>query len=163
LVVEHIEKFWCASITSADFLEGEPFHFKDDQRPHIAFIVGENEYHTQETLPEFAKKELEFRGFKCSYVDAKPEGGNEFANFQAVKNADLLVISVRRRTPLKEHLDLIRQHLEAGKPLVGIRTASHAWDASPDTGMMPGLHLMSMSWGEVKVTTTIPPKIPERS
>src|SRR4030095_9983724 len=30
LVVEHIEKFWCASITSADFLGGEPFHFKDD-------------------------------------------------------------------------------------------------------------------------------------
>ena len=30
LVVEHIEKYWCPSITSSDFLGGEPFHFRGD-------------------------------------------------------------------------------------------------------------------------------------
>ncbi|MCE9608846.1 MAG: ThuA domain-containing protein [Chthoniobacter sp.] len=100
-------------------------------KPHIVFVIGENEYHTWETLPEFAKAELESLGFKCSYVNAPPAGGNEFANFQEIKEADLLLISVRRRTPQKEMLDLIRQHLDAGKPLVGIRTASHAFDAKP--------------------------------
>lgn len=30
LIVEHIEKYWCPSITSVDFLGGEPFHFKSD-------------------------------------------------------------------------------------------------------------------------------------
>jgi nicotinamidase-related amidase len=32
LVVEHIEKYWCPSITSADILGGEPFRFKGDER-----------------------------------------------------------------------------------------------------------------------------------
>ncbi|MEO8428289.1 MAG: PVC-type heme-binding CxxCH protein [Verrucomicrobiota bacterium] len=131
LMVEHIERYWCASITSADLLGGEPFHFKDDKRPHVVFVLGENEYHTWETLPEFARKELESRGFKCSYVNAPPEGGNEFANFRVIKDADLLVVSARRRTPPKEMMELIHQHLDAGKPLVGIRTASHAFDAKP--------------------------------
>lgn len=132
LVVEHIEKFWCASITSADFLGGEPFHFKNDKRPHVAFMIGENEYHTWETLPEFAKKELEWRGIKCSFVNASPkEGDNNFVGAEAIKDADLLVLSIRRRTPLKSVLDLVRQHVAAGKAVVGIRTASHAFDATP--------------------------------
>jgi hypothetical protein len=32
LVVEHIEKYWCPSITSADFLGGVTFHFKADNQ-----------------------------------------------------------------------------------------------------------------------------------
>lgn len=32
LVVEHIEKHWCPTITSADLLGGEPFKFSDDKR-----------------------------------------------------------------------------------------------------------------------------------
>jgi nicotinamidase-related amidase/type 1 glutamine amidotransferase len=131
LVVKHIEKYWCASVTSADILGGEPFRFKDDKRPTIVFVIGENEYHTWETLPEFAKKELEPRGFGCVYVNAPPAGGNEFENFETIKNADLLLISVRRRTPPTEMMNLIRRHLDSGKPLVGIRTASHAFDAKP--------------------------------
>jgi type 1 glutamine amidotransferase/nicotinamidase-related amidase len=128
LVVEHIEKFWCPSITSSDLIGGEPFRFADDKRPHVAFIIGENEYHTWETLPEFAAKELEFRGLNCSYVLAPPKGGNDFENYQEIKNADLLAISVRRRAPQKQMMELIRAHVAQGKPVVGIRTASHAFD-----------------------------------
>lgn len=103
----------------------------DPARPHAVFVLGENEYRTAETLPEFAAKELESRGFKCSYVKAPPEGGHEFANFQVIKDADLLIVSVRRRTPDREMMDLIRRHLDTGKPLVGLRTATHAFDAKP--------------------------------
>ncbi|MBI3849228.1 MAG: ThuA domain-containing protein [Verrucomicrobia bacterium] len=131
LVVEHIEKFWCPSITSADILGGQPFRFKDDKRPQITFLINEPEYHTAETLPEFAKKELAFRGFNCTFLHADASDTNAFSGIEAIKNADLLVVSVRRRTPPKEQLELIRQHLNAGKPSVGIRTASHAFDAKP--------------------------------
>jgi putative heme-binding domain-containing protein len=132
LVVEHIEKYWCPSITSADFLGGAPFHFKADKRPHIVFIIGENEYHTWETLPRFARETLTERGLDCSFVEASSAvGDNFFTNYNLIKGADLLVLSVRRRTPPKEMMALIRQHLEAGKPLAGIRTASHAFGATP--------------------------------
>ncbi len=132
LVVEHIEKYWCPSITSADFLGGEPFRFQGDVKKRIAIIIGENEYHTWETLPAFARKELEWRGYQISYVLASPTDGDpNFKDFEAIRDADLVVVSVRRRTPPKAMMELLRTHVAAGKPVVGIRTASHAFDAAP--------------------------------
>ncbi len=139
LIVEHIEKYLCPSITSADFLGGEPFHFKADKRPHIVFVIGENEYHTWETLPEFARNELDWRGYNCSFVTASTDTkDNVFTNYEAIKDADLLVLSVRRRTPPSEMMALIRAHLEAGKPLIGIRTACHAFGAEPPDAQHEG-------------------------
>jgi len=132
LIIEHIEEHWCPSIASVDFVGGVPFHFKEDKRPHVVFVIGENEYHTWETLPEFALQELVKLGVRCSFVNASPQqGDNHFANFNLIKEADLLFISARRRTPPKEMMALIREHLNAGKPLAGIRTATHAFGAKP--------------------------------
>lgn len=129
LVVEHIEKYWCPSITSADFLAGEPFRFQGDVKKRIAFIIGENEYHTWETLPEFAAKELGWRGYQINFVTASQKTDDyDFKNWEAIPDADLLVISTRRRAVPRSMLDAIRAHLAAGKPVVGIRTASHAFD-----------------------------------
>jgi nicotinamidase-related amidase/type 1 glutamine amidotransferase len=133
LIIEHIEKYWCPSITSVDFLGGKPFHFKEDKRPHVVFVIGENEYHTWETVPAFARSELVKRNLRCSFVMAGTKvGDNHFPTYKVISGADLLFISVRRRTPPKEMLALIRNHLDAGKPLVGIRTASHAFGAKPE-------------------------------
>ncbi|MSU35306.1 MAG: c-type cytochrome [Pedosphaera sp.] len=132
LVVEHIEHYWCPSITSTDFLGDKPFRFQGDVTKRIVMIIGENEYYTWETLPEFARKELEWRGYQVSIVSSSPTDGDPyFKNFAAIKDADLLLVSARRRTPPKEMMDLLRAHLDARKPLVGIRTASHAFDAKP--------------------------------
>ena len=129
LVVEHIEKYWCASITSTNFLGGEPFRFKGDAKKRVAFIIGENEYHTWETLPEFAKKELAWRGYQVSFVTSSQKPDDyDFKNWDAIPNADLLVISARRRAAPKPMMDAIRAHIASGKPIVGIRTASHAFD-----------------------------------
>jgi len=54
-----------------------------------------------------------------------------------LETADLLVLSVRRRTLPAEQLARIRAYVAAGKPVVGIRTASHAFslrDGQPPTG-----------------------------
>ena len=132
LITDHIEKYWCPSITSVDFLGGAPFHFQADNRPHVVFIIGENEYHTWETLPGFARQELVKRGVRFSFVNATPrQGDNLFVNYEVIKDADLLFISARRRTPPKQMMALIHHHLNAGKPLAGIRTASHAFGAEP--------------------------------
>ncbi len=132
LVVEHIEQYWCPSITSTDFVEGEPFHFQADIKKQIVIIIGENEYNTWETLPEFARKELEYRGYQVSYVCATPEEGDaNFTNYTAIAKADLVLVSARRRTPPKAMMDLLRSHVASGKPVIGIRTASHAFDAEP--------------------------------
>ena len=129
LVVEHIERHWCPSITSADLIGGQPFRFRDDIPKRIALVIGENEYQTWETLPEFVRSELSWRGYPVSVVQAAPrEGDSGFTNITALRDADLVVVSVRRRAPPTELITLLKQHLAAGKPIVGIRTASHAFD-----------------------------------
>ena len=55
------------------------------QSPRIVFIIGENEYHTWETLPEFAQQELRPRGLDCSFVVASPkEHDNTFTDFALI-------------------------------------------------------------------------------
>src|SRR5262245_61063404 len=100
--------------------------------PHIVFMIGEDEYHTWDTLPDFAKRELEPRGYRITTIQADPSDKNRFPGLvEALQSADLLFISVRRRTPPPDQLDAVRAHLNAGRPLVGIRTACHAFALRP--------------------------------
>ena len=131
LVVEHIEHRVCPTTTSDQLLGGKPFGFRGDEKPHVVFMIGEKEYDTASTLPLFAQKHLEYRGIRCTFVHVNKEDPDNFTGIGALKDADLLFLSVRRRTPPKAQLDLIRAHLAKGKPLVGIRTASHAFDREP--------------------------------
>jgi len=137
-IVEHIEKYVCPTITSVDFLGGQPFRFRADRRS-ILFVIGESEYKTSETLPEFARTELVRSGFQVTIIQADEKSPNDFPGLvEAAKAADLMLISVRRRTPTQAQLDAVRAHLAAGKPLVGIRTASHAFalpnNEAPEAG-----------------------------
>jgi type 1 glutamine amidotransferase len=120
MAIEHIEKYVAPSIHSADICGDPP-------KPRVAFLIGEDEYKTEITLPEFAKKELESRGVRCTFIHADAKEKNSFPGIEKLKDADLVVLSVRRRVPPPEQLAVIREYLESGKPLVGIRTASHAF------------------------------------
>ncbi|MCB1275705.1 ThuA domain-containing protein [Prosthecobacter sp.] len=100
--------------------------------PHIVIMIGEDEYQTWETLPEFAVKELKAVPYRVTIIHADAADKNQFPGFvEAMHDADLLFISVRRRTPSVEVIDAVRAHLAAGKPLVGIRTASHCFALRP--------------------------------
>jgi type 1 glutamine amidotransferase len=102
------------------------------ESPHVVFMIGEDEYHTWETLPEFAERDLKPRGYRVTIVNQDAADKNNFPGLvDALGTADLLVVSVRRRTPPSEQLDAVRAHLAAGKPLVGIRTACHAFALRP--------------------------------
>ncbi len=128
LVVEHIEKYWCPSITSAAFLGGESFRFRADRPPKVVFLIGEDEYKTWETLPRFAEQIVAWRGLETVVVQQSPDNKPYFHGLaEAMKGADLLVVSLRRRALAPAQLELIRNHLARGKPLVGVRTSSHAF------------------------------------
>jgi nicotinamidase-related amidase/type 1 glutamine amidotransferase len=128
LMIQHVEKFWCPTINSVAFLGGSEFQFSEDKRPHIVFLIGEDEYKTWETLPVFAKKDLSWRGLRVSIIQEDRMDKNNFPHLvEALGDADLLLVSVRRRGLPKEQLDAVRAHLAAGKPLVGLRTACHAF------------------------------------
>jgi type 1 glutamine amidotransferase len=127
LVVEHIEKYWCPTVTSTD-LTGKPaFQFAEASQPHVVFLISEPEYATEVTLPVFAREQLEPRGLRCTILTGEGPDFDTFPGIAALKTADLLLISVRRRALPNEQLQLVRDYLAAGKPLVGIRTACHAF------------------------------------
>jgi type 1 glutamine amidotransferase len=104
----------------------------------VLFMISEPEYQTEITLPEFAAKNLTPRGLRCVFAIADKKTPDEFPGLDALPTADLLVISVRRQAPRKEQLALVRAHLAAGKPLIGIRTASHAFGMKPKNDQHEG-------------------------
>jgi type 1 glutamine amidotransferase/nicotinamidase-related amidase len=126
LIVEHIEKWVCPTITSDQVLGGKPFVFAGDKRPHVVIIMAEDEYKTEKTLPEFALKYLG-KTCKVSQVFGNPKNRNDLPGLEVLKDADVLLVSVRRRVLPKAQMDLIRQFVASGKPVVAIRTACHAF------------------------------------
>jgi type 1 glutamine amidotransferase len=97
----------------------------DAEQPHIVFLIAEREYQTEQTLPDFCKQYV--RDGKSSFVHADPHEPNQLIGSEAVDTADLLFVSVRRRTLPPQQLNRIRRYVQSGKPVIGIRTASHAF------------------------------------
>jgi nicotinamidase-related amidase/type 1 glutamine amidotransferase len=138
LVVDHIEKHWCPTINSADLLGGKEFRFAEDHRKHLLILAAEDEYQTEKTLPPFALKQLG-HDFRVTFVFADAKERHRLPGLEAIKDADVALISVRRRPLVKEQLDLIRQFVASGKPVVAIRTASHAFARKGDEKLPEGV------------------------
>ena len=71
------------------------------QPPHLVFMIGEDEYHTWETLPEFAEKQLKVRGYRVTIVHADAADKNNFPGLVAALAYGLFV-------PLAEQSPLVR-------------------------------------------------------
>ena len=136
LIIEHVEKYVCPTITSDQLLGGTAFVFKEDTRPHLVMLISEPEYQTETTLPAFAARHLG-HDFRVTTLFGDDDDPNRFPGIEEVNDADLLLISVRRHAPPADQMQLIREFTEAGKPIVGIRTANHAFSlrgAAPPAG-----------------------------
>ncbi len=129
----------------------------------VVMMIGEEEYKTWETLPAFAKEELEPAGFRVRVVHADEKDKNNFPGLvEALRDADVLVVSVRRRAMPVEQMDAIKAHLAAGKGLVGIRTACHALrrggrrSGNWRRGWWIGRGLIRRCWEGITMTTGRP-------
>ncbi|HEV3340226.1 MAG TPA: ThuA domain-containing protein [Pirellulales bacterium] len=118
-----------ASVTSVGRASGDDSRppVRPAARPHVVLLIGEDEYQTDRTLPAFAESELTTRGLRVTTLHADKADPNNFPGLDALATADLLLVSVRRRTPPAEQLARIRAYVESGRPVAGIRTASHAF------------------------------------
>ncbi len=133
LIVEHIEKYVCPTIASTTFTGASPFRFEKDERPVVVFISAESEYKAVETLPGFAH-ELELHyGLCCELLQASPEKSgderHEISGMEVFADADLAVLFARRRGFPADQMKYFRDFLDRGGALIGLRTASHAFDS----------------------------------
>jgi len=97
----------------------------DDKRPHVVFVTAEQEYKSADTLRAFAKRHLE-RNLRCTFLRAKADrrpGRNDVPGLDALYDADLLVLSMRRRALPVVQMDHLERYIRTGKPLVAIRVS----------------------------------------
>ena len=102
-----------------------PLYGADDHRATIVLISNEAEYQSTNTLPAF-KHYLETNfTLNCVYLQGKAT--NDIPGLEALEKADLLVLFARRMTLPPEQLDKFQKYFNSGRPLIGLRTASHAF------------------------------------
>jgi len=132
-IVEYIETYVCPTISSTDLTGRPPFRFASDHRPKAVFIIAEREYRSEQRLPEFARLLEDRHHIACDFAlgIAQADGPerHRIENLHTLRDADLAVVFVRRRALPDAQMDLLHAYLDRGGPLIGIRTASHAFDA----------------------------------
>lgn len=100
------------------------------EQPHVVFVVGTTHYSPQKTLPAFAKR-LEQYGFKTTVVlpDGDPERNQKgLPGLEVLEDADLAVFYLRFLQLPPRQFAHIQKYIELGKPVVGLRTSTHAFD-----------------------------------
>jgi type 1 glutamine amidotransferase len=88
-------------------------------------LIGVGEYEPAKSLAEF-QKYLE-QHYRVECTASLGGNGKKLDNLDALRSADLLVIFARRMKLPEEQMSIIRQHWEKGKPIVAMRTSSHAF------------------------------------
>lgn len=124
----------------------------------IVLISGDEEYRSEESCPMLAKILSQKYGFDCVVLFAiNPDGGYIDPNFQknlpgteALDSADLMIIGTRFRQLPDEQIAKFAAYLDAGKPVIGFRTATHAFNGAAKTGDFKwaefGLKILGEKW-----------------
>jgi hypothetical protein len=119
---------------------------------HIVLVSGDEEYRSEEALPQLGKILAKHHGFKCTVLFAidKEDGtinpnSSNIPGLEALKKADLMVIFTRFRNLPDLQMKHIVDYVESGKPIIGIRTATHAFSI-PEKSKYARYHWQSKEW-----------------
>ena len=127
-----------------DRSEAESLTFEGDEGPgngrHIVFLAGDHEYRSEESLPALARLLAKHHGFKCTVLfNIDPATGEIVAGtpsnmpgLEALSSADLAVVFLRFQDLPEDQMKHIDQYLKRGGPVVGMRTATHAFRIPAD-------------------------------
>ncbi|PIQ21267.1 MAG: hypothetical protein COW65_10080 [Cytophagales bacterium CG18_big_fil_WC_8_21_14_2_50_42_9] len=103
------------------------------KKPLVVFIAGDHEYSGEETLPLLAAELEKHYGFRTKVLKAYPDQNAEenIPGLEALQEADLAVFFLRWRRLPADQMKHIEDFLKTGKPLVGFRTTTHAFNYPP--------------------------------
>src|SRR5207247_10718646 len=121
---------WLTTARSADQTV-KPWLELAGKGKHIVLISGDEEYRSEETLPQLAKILSTHHGFKCTVlfaIDLKggtinPNDSDNIPGLEALKTADLMVIFTRFRDLPDEQMKHISDYVESGWSIIGMQTA----------------------------------------
>ncbi len=147
--------------------------FSQDNRPHVVFIAGEEEYGAHWTLPKVAD-DLERRfNIRTTVLHSWRSGAHDYdmpgevmipefeeiENLEIIKDADLVVMHIRFRLCPPEQLQIFQDYFDSGKPAIAFRTTSHGmWAADQKDWFVPffGGHYKGHMPNSQGTTTIVP-------
>ena len=105
-------------------------------RVHIVLVSGDEEYRSEQALPQLARILATHYGFNCTVLFAinlkdgtiDPDERDNIPGLEALDSADLMVIFTRFRDLPDAQMKHIAGYVESGRPIVAMRTATHAFD-----------------------------------
>jgi type 1 glutamine amidotransferase len=106
---------------------------------HIVLISGDEEYRSEEALPQLGKILAVRHGFRCTVLFAidpadgtiNPNRRDNIPGLHHLQSADLMIIATRFRDLPDEQMKHIVDYVDSGRPIIGLRTATHAFNLSP--------------------------------
>ncbi len=102
----------------------------------VVLVSGDEEYRSEEALPQLGRILAKHHGFNCVVlfaIDPKtgeinPNVNNNIPGLENLADADLMIIATRFRNLPPEQMAHIDGYLKKGKPVIGLRTATHAFN-----------------------------------
>jgi type 1 glutamine amidotransferase len=96
-------------------------------KPKIVMLSGSFEYKSDASLTAFQAHLEKTTPFEAVIVSAKSDKDPTLPGIEAIDEADVVLFFTRRLQVEGADLDRIKKVVAAGKPIVGVRTASHGF------------------------------------
>jgi type 1 glutamine amidotransferase len=100
------------------------------KKQQIVFLITEDpdNYEAHKTVPKFARMLEEKYGYDATVLlGSGGHGSYSYPHMEILSKADLLVVFARRIALPHEQMNAIKNYIKKGKPVIGIRTANHAF------------------------------------
>lgn len=100
------------------------------ERPLVVFVTGDHEYSSEATMPLIAQELERSYGLRTRVLKSHPDQNAEedIPGLEILDEADLAVFYLRWRRLPAEQVAHIDRYLRSGKPVVGFRTSTHAFN-----------------------------------
>lgn len=117
-------------------------NYEGEKPQKIVLVSGDEEYRSEEALPQLAKILNTHHGFNCTVLFAQnpnelgivdPNYTQNIPGLEALDDADLLVLFTRFRELPDAQMQHFDRYLKAGKPIINLRTSTHAFHFTDTT------------------------------
>ena len=106
------------------------------QGKKIVLVSGDEEYRSEEAMPQLGKILARHHGFDCTVLfpidknDGRinPNQNDNIPGLEALEDADLLILFTRFRNLPEEQMKHLVDYIESGRPIIGLRTSTHAFN-----------------------------------
>ena len=127
------------------FVLAEPLQYKGSPNlpgngKHVVLVSGDEEYRSEEAVVQLGRILAKRHGFDCTVLFAiDPTNGEidpvcttNIPHLDSLETADVLIVNLRFRNLADEQMKHFDDYLTKGKPVLGLRTSTHAFNIPRD-------------------------------